>query len=633
MTDTPTSDKHLQAASTDTFTRPDRPEADEPKDTPMSYQARLTAWEKARFAPPPDAPAHPIEPTLTVMMPMRDGVRLYTEIFLPPENALKDSGHTETIPVILTRSPYPFARTSRHGGLTVPRYLAEGYAIASQQTRGQGQSEGHYRFLVDDIQDGYDTVQWLAEQTWCNGNIGMIGPSYMGSTQLMAARAKPPALKCIMPTAFIGHFTRCYPFSCGVPAKGLNMFWHRLLDAESMETLEIASANELALQHPTWGPALRHRPLIDAANDILPASKLSAWREAMANPTDNAHWAPLHFSDEQLAALDIPIFFTDGWYDMTIGPIDYFSRLEKLQPEKADRYLLVGPWNHVQTAANSKPGENDGERTLPRDGEMDHIKCRLAFFDRYLKDDHQVKVQPNRVRVYISGAPNSNANIWKDLPTFPAPQTQYQHFYLHSQGNAYAFPGDGLLDQQKPGEEPADHYTYDPELPTHFRVNTADDRRDVEIRADVLTYTSEPLTSPLTILGDMTLVLHAASDAPDTDWFTVLTEVFPDGQSKSFYMAPPAFRARYRHGLDKEVLLTPNQPEEYRIPLGPAGHQLAVGHRLRLSIFSAAFPQFDPNTNTGNPAATDTAVTIANQTIFHNRARPSHLILPIVDFL
>ena len=135
----------------------------------------------------------------------------------------------------------------------------------------------------------------------------------------------------------------------------------------------------------------------------------------------------------------------------------------------------------------------------------------------------------------------------------------------------------------------------------------------------------------MTILGDIKLVLYAASDAPDTDWFSVLTEVFPDGQSKSFHYTPPAFRARYREGFDREVFLTPNKPEMFQIPMGPAGHQIAAGNCLRLSIFSAAFPEYEPNSNTGNEAATDTEMRVARQSIFHDAIRPSHLVLPVID--
>ena len=326
------------------------------------------------------------------------------------------------------------------------------------------------------------------------------------------------------------------------------MQWHKVLDAESWDDLDVAYCDMNVLDHPKWGPALRKRPLIDAADGILSSDKLASYRETIANPQDNEYWQSIHFTDKQLADLDLPIFFTDGWYDMTIGPIDFFSRLERLGPS-SDRFLLVGPWDHYQTAAQSQPGDDNGDRILPENGAFDHVGLRLAFFDRYLKGDLDTLVQEDRVRVYIAGSQNSNANCWRGFKTFPSPDTEYKKLYLHSQGHAHSFPSDGQLSWQKPIEECTDHYTYDPALPTNSQVEYSGDRREVEIRSDVLTYTSEPLTAPLTILGDIQLILHAASDCPDTDWFAVLTEVFPDGQSKSFHSRHQLFVLVIEKGL------------------------------------------------------------------------------------
>ena len=600
--------------------------------TDKHYDERLAAWGKSQFSPPPEPPFDPIEPTAIEKVPMRDGVRLYTEIFLPNQSV--------AYPVILIRSPYPYARIARVGRrLFVERYLAAGYAIVEQLTRGQGLSEGCFRFFRDDVNDGYDAIQWVSEQAWCDGNVGMQGSSYLGSTQLLAARTKPPALKCIMPTAFVGNCPKSFPFSYGVPNKGPYMQWHQVADAERMDDMDCQYCDMNALNHPKWGPALRHRPLVDAANGVLSGDKLDNWRETISHPLDDDYWAPVHFTDEQLAELDIPVFITDGWYDMTFGPIDYFTRLEQIQPNRHDRYLLVGPWNHYQTYTPSKAGDDDGDRILPENGAIDLIAQRIAFFDRYLKDDKAAIVQEDRVRIYIAGTKGSTVNRWFDFPTFPVPGTLFKRLYLHSQGDARTFPGDGVLHWEAPTSEsaytsmykPTDTYTYDPALPTASLTESYQDRRNTEIRSDVLTYTSALLTEPLTILGDITLVLHAASDAPDTDWFAVVTEVKPDGQSKSFHYAPPAFRARYREGFDREVFLTPNKPEEFTIPMGPAGHQIAVGNCLRLSIFSSAFPEYAPNTNTGKAAASDTEQRIARQTLYHDAERLSYIVLPIID--
>ena len=611
-----------------------------------TYKERLAAWKEAQFSPPPEPPLSPLKPTLIEQVPMRDGVCLYTEIFLPPEaatsvtikqSAALEKNQKDTFPVILCRSPYPYSRFSRNGAKgTIPKYLAAGYAMVFQLTRGQGQSEGHFRRYKDDVKDGYDAIQWFAEQPWCNGRVGMLGGSYSGVVQLLAAKSRPPALKCIMPTAFGGNSTESFPFANGVLKKGPFLQWLQLVDAERMDDSDTRYCDMNAINHPKFGPAFHARPTINAADKLLSGDKLTCYRDVVSNPCDNDYWKDIHFTDDELAELDIPIFITDGWYDSTIGPIDFFTRFQKLQPNRDDRFLLVGPWNHAQTQGPAEPGYNDGDRIYPEKGAVDFFALRLAFFDRFLKEGKEKEgngseIQKDRVKVFIAGSPDSKVNDWFHFPTFPAPGTEKKNLYLHSQGDAHAFPGDGVLSWEQPGEEPTDHYTYDPNVPTNSISRSYKDRRPVEVRADVLTYTSDPLRKPLTILGDITLNLHAASSAPDTDWYAIITEVFPGGQSKSFHYAPTAYRARYREGMDHEALLTPNKPEQFAIPMGPAGHQIAAGNRIRLSIFSSAFPEYEPNTNSGNPAATDTEMQIAEQTIFHDSLRPSHIVLPVIE--
>ena len=163
---------------------------------------------------------------------MRDGIRLYTEVFLPDV--------TGAYPAIFMRSPYPYTRPSRNDKHPLSRYQEAGYAVVFQLTRGQGQSEGEFHFFKDDINDGYDAIQWIALQSWSNGKVGMMGASYLGGAQLLAARAKPPALKCIMPTAFVGNCTQCFPFSYGVPKKAPYMQWHQVLDVEQWDDMDVA---------------------------------------------------------------------------------------------------------------------------------------------------------------------------------------------------------------------------------------------------------------------------------------------------------------------------------------------------------------------------------------------------------
>lgn len=587
-----------------------------------NYQSLFSAWTKARFSPPPEPELIPTDPTRIQQVSMRDGVSLYTEIFLPNLEG--------SFPVILIRSPYPYSRPSRNDKKPISQYLQAGYGVVFQLTRGQYKSEGEFHWLRDDVNDGFDCVEWLAFQKWCDGNVGMESSSYLGSTQLLAARAKPSALKCIMPTAHMGDFGNSFPFFGGIPLKAWWMQWHRVVDTESMSALDAVYGDRVLLEHPEWGPALRKKPLIDAANDILSGDKLRSWRDTLSHSLADDYWASVHFTDDQLAELDLPMFFTDGWYDLTIGPIDYFTRLERVSPNRDDRYLLVGPWNHGQTATSTLHHLDVGDRKMPANGSVDLMALRIDFFDRYLKSDATRQVQQDKVRVYITGL-----NEWRYYPTFPVPNTQQKQLYLHSHGDAHAYPGDGVLSDVVMNDSATDTYVYDPSLPTPSAPTDIGEAikeiREIEVRSDVLTYTSASLVEPLTLLGEIQLILYAASDCLDTDWFAMLTEVFPDGRSIPFHAPIGALRARYREGFDKEVFLAPNKPAEFTISLGPAGHQIKRGNRLRLSLCSASFPNYDANTNTGNPVATDTETRIATQTIYHDKVRPSHLVLPVID--
>lgn len=583
-----------------------------------SYKERLAQWQAARFAPPPEPDPVPTAPTLVEKVAMRDGIGLYTEVFLPA----KDGRY----PTVLCRSPYPYSRPSKNDRFATQQFLEAGFAVVFQLTRGQHSSEGVFRFFLDDIDDGYDSVEWVASQPWCDGNVGMQGVSYLAGTQLLAAKAKPAALKCIMPTAFLGNHFWELPFLRGIPQRGLLLQWYKVADTDSMAELDAPYGDMSLLQHPLWGPALQQRPLIDAAQGILTGDKLASWREVMTQTLDNDYWQPVHFTDKEMTALDLPIFFTDGWYDESIGPWNFFQRMEQLQPGKADRYLLVGPWNHPQTFHSSAQSSANGERLQPDNSCVDLVEQRLAFFNRYLRGDTSARVQEDRIKLYITGL-----DQWLHFSTFPVDAINNRQFYLHSQGNAHHFPEGGVLSTTAPDQEPADHYTYNPDFATPSETAPFCDRRELEIRADMLIYTSEPLAEPLTILGDMTMTLYAASSCKDTDWLVKVTEVFPDGRSIAFHGVTGALRARYRAGFDQEVLLEPNAPTPFDIALGSAGHQIAAGNRLRISICSAAFPYCDPNCNTGNEVATDTDSQIAQQTIFHDNLRPSHIVIPVLN--
>ena len=560
------------------------------------------------------------KPSHTTMVSMRDGTRLYTEIYLP---AVKSC-----FPVILLRAPYPFSRLSLNDPEPIKRYTTSGYAFVFQSARGQYLSEGCFHYYSDEESDGSDCVQWLVSQVWCNGNVGMEGASYAGTAQLRATRAKPKGLKCIMPTAFVGGINDCHPFRGGVPARGSFLGWHQTLDCETREEVMAIGTTGNPLDDARWVSALFHKPLVDAGNVVLQGDKLASWRETMIRPPEDRYWSSIFYNEKDVKGLDLPVFYTAGWLDSTLGTIAQFQQHRQLKPDDKDVYLLVGPWDHGQTYRQQLHHLSHGDREMPDNAQVDLVAQRLRYFDRYLKGKTDTTIQPDRVRVYITGL-----DRWLDLPSFPAPDTIQQRLYLHSTGHANSSSQFGILNCIQPEQEFPDNYIYNPDDPAPSAIVSEQftDRVAFELREDVLTYTTEPLQNSLTILGEIILNLHAATDGRDTDWFAQVTEVFPDGRSIAFHGGLGALRARYREGFDKPKLLTPDKPAEYRISLGHAGHQIEAGNRLRLSIFSSYFPLCDTNSNTGNIAATDTEVRIAKQTIYHDLDRTSHLILPVIN--
>ena len=272
----------------------------------------------------------------------------------------------------------------------------------------------------------------MAAQDWCDGNVGMEGSSYAGKVQLQAARAKPEALKCIMPTAHVGNFITCFPTMGGIPTRGWWLQWHKVADAESMADLDTVYGDMNLLKHPVWGPACLKRPLITAADTLLTGDKLESWTQTISHHCDEDYWASAHLTDDELTQLDLPIFFTGGWLDLTIGVTDDFQRFQKFQPNRDDCFLLMGPWDHYQAYRGSKKEDSHGDRSMPENGVIDLVALRLAFYNRYLKGQKDESFQNDRVRVFISGA-----DVWQRFPYLSRHQTPSKEIlFLHSGGDA-----------------------------------------------------------------------------------------------------------------------------------------------------------------------------------------------------
>jgi uncharacterized protein len=357
------------------------------------------------------------------------------------------------------------------------------------------------------------------------------------------------------------------------------------------------------------------------------------YRKMISEYTTQEYWQrDDQVTDEQFRRIDIPALMTTGWFDADqSGSLIYWSGMRRLSPARDRQFLIVGPWNHGEAIFGHGPARI-GEVERGADTNLDFPALAVRWFDYCLKDT-AARFDAPRVRAYLSGD-----NKWLQFDEYPPADVRSRNLYLRSGGRANSLHGDGTLRWTAPaGEQPPDRYVFDPLHPVPGLSGRKGhgghgvDQREVEQRDDVLVYTSEPLTEPLPIMGPVEVILYAASDAPDTDWTAKLVDVYPDGRAvKLGILAAGIIRARYRFGLDRETPLVPGKVEQYRIKLYDIGHVFQSGHRLRVEISSSAYPDFNPNQNTGQPVATDTQWRKARQTVFHDRARPSHIVLPLL---
>ncbi len=561
----------------------------------------------------PDAPA--AAPTTSpvprvVSIPMRDGVRLAGDLYLPQQAG--------RYPVIIEATPY-----GRRSALTFNNerafWPAHGFAVLYIDVRGQHDSGGTFTFLHDGDTDGPDMIEWAAAQDWSDGKVGMRGSSYSGIYPWFAAKGGAPHLKCMNVNAAPANPFEGVPYSGGALAQSWAIDW-------------IGSFTDKRL-HPgvkvNYDRLRTHRPLMTldvAARGV----KLKTYREVLKHPTFDAFWRSMSLTPADYARINIPTLAFVGWFDgLVAGTVAHYRAMKRYSRAAGDQFLIVGPWDHA-TASDGGWDFASGDRVatvgnfrLPDQAFLPGQRLTLAFFNWCLKDAPR-PTMPS-AQLYITGA-----DRWIARDLYVSAEVGRTAFYIDANKRLSTAPGRG----------PADRYVYNPMRPAPSAVLVAGSSRPLSApidlapmlrRSDVLVYTSPPFAKPTTLLGEIGLELYAASTARDTDFVARIEDVAADGRATRIGSAPGVIRARYRKGFDREVSLTPGAVEHYRMSLGEIGHQLATGHRIRLSITSSAYPAISINPNTGNAVASDTATPIrATQTIFHDARRPSRLLLPIV---
>ena len=575
----------------------------------------------------------PIRVDQNVPSRMRDGTTLYADVYRPEAPG--------RYPVILTRTPYDKDNYgTRVDSLDPIRAAREGYAVVIQNVRGRYNSEGEFYTFMNEIEDGYDTVEWAAAQPWSTGKVGMHGGSYVGATQWLAAVSRPPHLVAIFPSITSHDYYEGWTYQGGAFQLNFALNWSLSLSLANLENLS-RSLGDLAGEGKVMAEAFDH--LHDAVG-FLPLKDYPAlsapglapyYYDWIKHPENDSYWHRWNIEDRH-HAIQVPAYSMGGWYDIFLGgTIRNFVGMRKngaTEEARRGQKLMIGPWFH-----DSDPGNKTGEVDfgLASDtASFDFHGVKLRWFDHWLKAEENGIIDEDPVRIFVMGA-----NVWRDEGEWPLSRTRYVNYYLHSNGNANTLNGDGSLSPEAPGDEPWDAFLYNPVNPVPTRGGGlccheaayppgAFDQREVESRADVLVYSTPPLEKDTEVTGPVTVTLWAASSAVDTDFTAKLVDLCPCGGAIN--LTDGIIRAKYRESTTQARLIKPDEVYEYKIDLWATSNVFKAGHSIRLEISSSNFPRFDRNPNTGSALGEDTALRPASQMVLHNSRYPSCVTLPVI---
>ncbi|CDO02992.1 Cocaine esterase [Oceanobacillus picturae] len=558
---------------------------------------------------------------------LRDGVILYANIYRPQTNG--------DYPVLLTRLPYNKNLPSfSHRWIDPIRAAMEGYIVIIQDVRGRFASEGEFEPFVQEVKDGYDTVEWAASLPYSNGKVGMFGLSYYAFTQLYAMVEQPPALKAIFP-AMTGNIFKDAFEENGTLSLAAAETWmldslvpdylRRKLSPEDFAKAMEEIANDLN-QIEKWHtftpikelPAVMKHP---ALQDIYQKYIHQEYNKKAIEHRDVKRYSDL---------MDIPAYHLAGWYDNFLNQT--LLNYEQMQAYSQNQKLIIGPWGHGMT------GTDLGERSFgvnssgdSIDGKDDLTSLHINWFNQWMKEENEVRIDDeDPVKIFVMGI-----NQWRSEKSWPLQRATYITFYFHSDGQANL--KSGSLNTTLPGDEQKDQFIHDPMSPVptngggtlfyNGRNAGPRDQRKIEEREDVVVYTSEELEQEVEVTGSAKVILWASTDAPDTDFTAKLIDVFPDGTA--YNLADGIIRATYRSGKREQESLN-GEIIRYEIDLCATSNVFLPGHSIRIEIASSDFPRYDVNPNTGKTTLESEEMRKATQSLFHQKEYPSHVILPIV---
>ena len=587
-----------------------------------------------------------------VMMPMRDGIRLATDIYRPKGN--------QKVPVIFSKTPYNF-NSWGNGEHRLNHYTAayeavrRGFAYVEQNERGRYFSEGEWDILGTPVTDGSDAFTWLEAQSWCNGKIGLTGCSSTAEWQMAVAAQDHPALATAIAQGFgagvgrIGNYYEQGNWYRGGATQMLFISWlydtqHDIFkpvipkNASQEDLVRLQRFYDLDPEYPRvdWEKAFQHLPVRDIIRNVN--GPKSIFESMVARkPNDPAWYRGGLYHDHM--PYEKPTFWFVSWYDVSSSPNLAMVNRIKSQAKKAgvtdNQYLVIAPTLHC---AYKRATENTivGERSVG-DPRLDYDSMTYDWFEYWLKGENNgVLTRIPKVQYYTMGS-----NKWQSSETWPPASSKLATWYLQSQGKANSVFGDGRLSIQKPGSSiPADGFVYDPAFPVpsyggnvccmgNALAGGSFDQRQMETRNDILVYSTEPLQEGMEISGFIEATLFVSSDAKDTDITIKLLDVYPDG--KAYNLDETIQRLRYRDGYDKEVFM--EKDKVYKVEMTPmsTSNYFAPGHRIRIEISSSNFPRFDRNLNTGGNNYDESMGVVARNSIHHSAAYPSQVRLPVVS--
>ncbi len=634
----------------------------------LAVPALLSAQPRAPLTPEQIAERWELENELQdlalverkVMVPMRDGVRLATDVYRPRNAAGK-------VPIVWVRTPYNFnfwdVRNGAPSDMTAAlTAVKRGYAYVVQNERGHFFSEGSYDILGAPITDGYDALAWMQAQSWSNGKVGTTGCSSTAEYQMAIASMGHPAYAAMNVQGFGAGVGRVGPYYeqgnwyRGGAVQMLFIAWlygqqnqvrPMFPETTSMEDLAAASRLfDLAPQMPPvdWSKALAHLPLQDIMQSVEGPRGIFAdgmpvdtgGRMIQRAPNDPAWYKGGLWHDHM--PLDVPGLWFMSWYDVSVGPnLAMYNHVRKnASPAVRDQqWAIIAPVVHCAFTRATKD-TLVGERSVG-DARLDYQEIMYGFFDRFLKGEKSPRLETLPKVTYFT----MGSNRWQTSDTWPPQGAGERTFYLASGGKANSLFGDGSLSPSPPDADQPDSFVYDPMNPlpsyggnvccTGNAVTAgAFDQRKMEARQDILVYTSEPFSEGLELSGSIVPTLYVSSNAKDTDFTVKVLDVYPDG--RAYNLDESIQRMRYRDGYDKPLAWM-EKGKVAKVTLQPltTSNYFAPGHRLRIEVSSSNFPRFERNLNTGGNNYDEWAAFVATNTVHHSKQYPSSVTITVVE--